>query len=395
MTVSPLHTLHQGPVLAALVRTALAALNPGRSSAILTSPPTTPGPEHHETVAPRPARLVHDYLRHVGGDPAWYRGQLPFHLYPQWGFPILSRTLAGLPSRDLIRVLNGGCGVTINGGLPAREPLQLRARLERYLELRGAALSRLDDAGRSILITTRFAQTYQAHLLRAPLGARQQVTFGREPVSNLSFAPGEREVLLYMADSGGNEQYQIVRLDLRGGGRTTLLTDGKSRQGGYLWSHDGQRIAYTSNARNGRDMDIYLGDGRSAASGALLLERAGHWELLDWSRDGKLLLIAEYISINESRLYVVHVASKQVTRLHPPAPAASHRAARFDASGRRVYATTDREGEFVELYEVALPGAPAGAAVKAAGAPAEAAGSRPPAWRPLTRAIRWPSWDQR
>lgn len=131
MTVSPLHTLHQGPVLAALVRTALAALNPGRSSAILTSPPTTPGPEHHETVAPRPARLVHDYLRHVGGDPAWYRGQLPFHLYPQWGFPILSRTLAGLPSRDLIRVLNGGCGVTINGGLPAREPLQLRARLER------------------------------------------------------------------------------------------------------------------------------------------------------------------------------------------------------------------------------------------------------------------------
>jgi len=246
-------------------------------------------------------------------------------------------------------------------------PAALRARLNQYMEMRSAALNRLDDKGRAMLITTRFAQTYQAHLVRAPLGARQQITFNREPVRGVSFVPGERAALLYMADIGGNEQYQIFRLDLTGQ-RTTMLTDGTSRHGGYAWSHDGKRIAYTSNARNGKDMDIYLGDGRSAAAGRLLLERSGHWVPLDWSRDGKQLLIAHYLSINDSRLWVVDVAAKKAARLTPEKPTASYRAARFAASGRKVFAATDREGEFVELYEVDL-------AKKS--------------WRPLTRDLRW------
>ena len=246
-------------------------------------------------------------------------------------------------------------------------PAALRARLNQYMEMRSAALNKLDDQGRAMLVTTRFAQTYQAHLVRAPLGARQQITFNREPVSNVSFVPGRNDALLYMADIGGNEQYQIVRLDLADR-RTTLLTDGKSRHGGYAWSHDGKRIAYTSNARNGKDMDIYVGDGRRAAAGRLLLERSGHWMPLDWSRDGKQLLIAHYLSINDSRLWVVDVAAKKATRLTPEKPGASYRSARFDATGRKVFVATDREGEFVELYEVDL-------AKKS--------------WRPLTRDLRW------
>jgi acyl dehydratase len=126
MKVSPLHTLSQGPVLATLARTILAAVTQKPTS----TPPQTPGVERTEIVPPRPNRLVRDYIRHVGGDPGWYRGRLPFHLYPQWGFPLLSRCLADLPF-DLLKVLNAGCGVTINRPLPAGEPLRLRARLER------------------------------------------------------------------------------------------------------------------------------------------------------------------------------------------------------------------------------------------------------------------------
>jgi dipeptidyl aminopeptidase/acylaminoacyl peptidase len=246
-------------------------------------------------------------------------------------------------------------------------PAALRARLDRYAVMRSAVLSGMDARGKTILISTRFAQTYQAHVVRAPLGARQQVTFNREPVRSPSFVPGDDGAVVYMADIGGNEQYQLFHLELASG-RTTLLTDGKSRHGAYAWSHDGKRLAYTSNARNGRDMDIYLGDGRGARAGRLFLEREGHWVPLDWSRDGKQLLIAHYISINRSRLFVVDVATKKVTRLTPDKPAASYRGALFDATGRRVYVTTDREGEFVELYEVDL------------------ARQR---WRPLSRQIRW------
>jgi len=128
MKVSPLHALNQGPVLSTLARTVLSAVTRRRTGA--SAPPTTPGVEHTEVVPPRPTRLIGDYIRHVGGDPSWYRGRIPFHLYPQWGFPLLSRCLADLPY-DLLKVLNAGCGVTINHPLPAGEPLHLRARLER------------------------------------------------------------------------------------------------------------------------------------------------------------------------------------------------------------------------------------------------------------------------
>ena len=47
------------------------------------------------------SRLIRDYIRHVGGDPAWYRGRVPPHFFPQWGFPLGARALEGarLPAR--------------------------------------------------------------------------------------------------------------------------------------------------------------------------------------------------------------------------------------------------------------------------------------------------------
>ena len=125
MKVSPLHLLHQGPVLATLAQTVLAGLKPGR-----TGGGEPPGPEIVGRVPPRPRELVRDYVRHVGGDPSWYRGRLPFHLFPQWGVPILARTLRGLPY-NLIKVMNAGCAVTVHRDLPPDRPLALRAQLER------------------------------------------------------------------------------------------------------------------------------------------------------------------------------------------------------------------------------------------------------------------------
>src|SRR3970282_2302893 len=90
------HVIHQAKVVSALGGTALAALlqkvRPGNGA-----PPALPAPEIVDTVPPLPADLIRDYLRHVGGDPAAYRGQVPPHLFPQWGFPLAARTLRGLP----------------------------------------------------------------------------------------------------------------------------------------------------------------------------------------------------------------------------------------------------------------------------------------------------------
>jgi acyl dehydratase len=127
MAVSRKHILQQGPVIAALGRVAWEAAHQKKGAA--GPPPQAPGEEIRQTVPPRPNDLVRSYLRAVGGDVRAYRGQVPGHLFPQWGFPLLARTLEGMPY-PMARVLNGGCRIEFNAPIPAGEALELRARLD-------------------------------------------------------------------------------------------------------------------------------------------------------------------------------------------------------------------------------------------------------------------------
>ena len=111
-------------------------------------PPATPGPEIRRSVPPLPAGLIADYVRHVGGDPSAYRREVPVHLFPQWAFPLAARTLIGIPY-PLVRVMNGGCAMRVNGPLPVGEPLETVARLES-----------IDDDGRRAVL--------QQHVLTGP-----------------------------------------------------------------------------------------------------------------------------------------------------------------------------------------------------------------------------------
>src|SRR5690606_40917033 len=80
------HLLHQGPVIASLGKTALAALRQSRGGGPAPgAAPTTPGPLFEATIPPRSPDLVRAYLREVGGDPGAWRGALPPHMFPQSG----------------------------------------------------------------------------------------------------------------------------------------------------------------------------------------------------------------------------------------------------------------------------------------------------------------------
>jgi len=254
----------------------------------------------------------------------------------------------------------------VTSGVP--EPTaELRARLAPYLDSRNAYVESLDDAGATMLISTRFASTYQLHLVRAPHGDRTQLTFLPEPIEAGALVPGTLDEVVYATDIGGNENTQLYRLNARTG-LTTQLTDGTSRHLGFVFSDDGSALAFAGNARNGRDMDVYVGDGRTRESARLLVEGAGQWTAETFSHDGTKLLVAEYVSINDSRFHLVDRSTRQVTRVTPTEPVAAYRSAAFSRDDRTLYVSSDREGDFVELYALTL----------ATGA-----------FRPLTRDIPW------
>ena len=236
-------------------------------------------------------------------------------------------------------------------GTPAI-PEAMRVKLEQFIETRSASMQDIADDGKSILVSTRFGESSQVHRVAMPGGARTQLTFSREPSSSARFAPGGSKALVYQRDVGGNEQYQIFRVDL-GSSRTTRLTDGKSRNLAAIWSDDGKKLAWGSTARNGRDVDIWIGDGVKADSAAMAVEAKGDWEPTAFSPDGKRLLVTETISINAQRLHIADLEKKTVAALTPPDPPAAYRDAVL-AAGNRAYVTSDRNGDFVELFEVDL-----------------------------------------
>lgn len=127
MGVPMSHLFRQGPVIGTLVRTAAsAAVGAGTGGDGLRM--SMPGPTLERAIQPRNARLVSDYIRHTGGEGSWYKGVLPPHFFPQWGFPLLAKTLQGLPY-NMSRVLNGGCRIEMLHPLPMGEPLLIKARL--------------------------------------------------------------------------------------------------------------------------------------------------------------------------------------------------------------------------------------------------------------------------
>jgi dipeptidyl aminopeptidase/acylaminoacyl peptidase len=226
--------------------------------------------------------------------------------------------------------------------------------LARYLESRNANIADWLADG-SLVISTRFGNTPQLHRVRAPLGYREQLTFHTEPVTDAVASPYDADSLLLLMDKGGNENDQIYLRSLKDGSER-LLTDGKSLNGEPVWAHDGKRIAFYSNLRDGASYDIYMVDTSTTAAPRLLV--AGNHDSLevqDWSLDDNKLLLLRYISVTESYLELADTVTGARTPVEPAAGAKermSIRQARFARDGRGIFVLTDHGGEFVELRYV-------------------------------------------
>ena len=235
-------------------------------------------------------------------------------------------------------------------GIPAI-PDSIVEGVKKYTESRGAVFCDWHPKRKEMIISTRFGNVPQLHLVSMPLGARKQLTFFNEPISIASFEPLKGDYFLFTKDKGGNEFSQIYKYDLQTAA-IQLLTDGKrSQNGGIVWSRKGKRIAYTSTARNGADRDVYTMDPSDPSTNKLLLQvEGGGWSVLDWSPDDKQILVSEYISANESHYWLVDAVAGSKKEL---TPASEHGVfygnAKFNKNGSGIYFITDKDNEFLRL----------------------------------------------
>ena len=256
--------------------------------------------------------------------------------------------------------VSAGDNLVLDGVPRALDRIAAAARA--FSEFRSADIVGWHPGKRSMLISTRFADTVQLHAVAFPGGARKQLTFFADRVTTGSYPPtaARADHFVFAKDTVGGEFFQLYRYDLATS-RVTLLTDGKSRNILGPFSRDGQRLAYTSTRRNGRDTDLYIIDPKEPSSDRRVAELpGGGWSPQDWSPDGKSILVQEGISVSESYLWVVDATSGEKRLITPKGGGEKVRydGGAFTSDGKSAFTATDKDSEFLRLARVELTGTP-------------------------------------
>lgn len=239
-------------------------------------------------------------------------------------------------------------------------PLSLAREVDRYNEYRTAHFAAWHPDRVEMLVITRFGDAAQVHRVAEPGGRRSQLTFFSEPVLDVSSWTSDagRELFTFQMDAGGDEFYQIYSFDLQTR-RSALLTDGKKRNGGGVYSDQAGLLAYprVDSDSQGAFTEFRVVDPRDPSTDRLVTKQpGGGWQPTDWSPDGKRFLALEYRSINDARVWEVELESGE-TRLVAPTGNADGEATIAHGDGKYavgdvVYFTSDAESEFHQLYRV-------------------------------------------
>ncbi|MGH2668909.1 MAG: S9 family peptidase, partial [bacterium] len=236
-------------------------------------------------------------------------------------------------------------------GIP-KIPASVAEAVGRYTEFRSASLQSWHPTKREMLISTRFGDTNQVHHLRMPGGARTQLTFFPDRVGGASYQPTRGDFFIFSKDVGGGEWFQGYRYDLSTGAISLLTDGGRSQNSGGVWSTAGDRIAYSSTRRNGKDRDLWVMNPTDPKTDRMLLQvEGGGWGVSDWSPDDKSVAIGEFLSVNESYIWLVDVATGEKTLLTPKGGSekVAYGGAEFSKDGKGLYLTTDKDSEFQRL----------------------------------------------
>ncbi len=252
--------------------------------------------------------------------------------YAEMGFPNTNLITEGLPeiSREIV------------------------ASVQKYTHFRPTLLLDLHPTKRQMLVKTRpeEAQVMQLHMIDDADGMPICLTNFPNAILDALYQPTEGRYCVFSKDMDGNEKYQNYRYDFDTG-CITLLTDGQSRNQLGVWSPKGDKMAFTSNERNGKDQDLYMIDPLHPESKRLVVEfSAGDsWSIEDWSPDGTTLLLSEYLSVSDTNLWSFNLAENSLTLLTPKTQGdqTAYFQAQYSPDGNSIFFITDKDYEFNTL----------------------------------------------
>ena len=174
-------------------------------------------------------------------------------------------------------------------------------------------------------------------------------------VYDLYYQPQGR-YLIYNQDTNGNEAFQMYLYDL-GTHKSSLLTDGKSRNTEPVWSNAGDQIIYSSSPAGGNGVSLYVINPLDPKTNRLLAQSPGsYFKVYDWSPDDRQAVFVDYLSNSVSTLWLIDVANGQKTLLSPKGekPDEYYDSPQFSRDGKGIFVITDHDSDVRRLAYIDL-----------------------------------------
>ena len=242
-------------------------------------------------------------------------------------------------------------------------PSSVAAQMAKYNEFKPTSFATWHPMKAEMLISRRHKNTPQVYRLAKPGGTLELLTDYAEPVRSASYEPKAGKYYVFGKDNGGNEVFRGYRRDIVGGEAVPITPDGQRVQG-VNWSYSDTQVVYatvTVNRQGSNDKintTLSIVDPLNPDVPRKLAELAGGgWFGFNFSPDDKQLIYVEYISANESHLWVMDVAtakSRRVAQENKGSSPVSYGGGSFSKDSKGIYAVTDLGSKFQRLNYIDL-----------------------------------------
>ena len=235
------------------------------------------------------------------------------------------------------------------------------AQVAKYTEFKPTGFAGWHPTKLEMLIVRRHKNTPQIHRLAKPGGALELLTDYPEPVRGASYEPKEGKFIVFAKDTGGNEVFRGYRREVGSADAVPITPEGQRVQD-VTWSNSGQQIVYSTVPVNRQgsmdkiDSTLYITDPLQPEAARKITElEGGGWFGFSFSPDDKQLVYLEYISVNESYLWLMDIATGKARRIiEKGSEQVAYGGTKFSRDGKGLYTVTDRGSEFQRLTYIDL-----------------------------------------
>lgn len=233
-----------------------------------------------------------------------------------------------------------------------------------YADFRAHGIVSWHPTQRAMLIRGRLNATNQIQLVTAPGAKPDPLTDYPDAVNFASFQPVTGDYFVFARAAGGNETFRLFRQEIATKEVTPISPEGE-RASILQWSRKGDLAVYTTlpvdrnNPGHKVATRVHLVDPAHPESDRVVAELdGGGWSEFRFSEDGKRLCFVQFVSANESYIWVMEVATGKMRRVTPPAKGETvfYGLPRFTKDGKGLITTSDEASEFRRLTYLPLNG---------------------------------------